>query len=928
MVRSADKYDAFISYSHALDGKLAPVVQRELEQFAKPWYRMRAIRVFRDDANLSASSDLWASIELALASSEWFVLMASPEAARSEWVNREVAWWAANRSPDRLLIVATGGEFAWNAQTGDVDFARSTAAPPALRGLLAAEPRIINLRWLADANLADAANPRLRESIADLGSAIRGIPKDLLIGEHVRRHRQAMRQARAGIAILSTLAVCLFAASVFAIGQRNEAERNARSALAQLFAATAVAEMQVQADRAQLLAVEGYRMERNPRTRAALLEVNTASPHLVRQIPAGGRVTALAGSADGKTIVAGTEDGRLLRWRPDAGTLDEVRLGPNPIGGIAISADGATTLAIDGTVAATWTGEGDAPPSRFDVKGGYAIAASPSGRLAAVMVRSGTDSEVETTVSLYEATTGKRLHSTRPRSSWSQVGMPNERSIVLEGGTGSWEVLRTSDLSSSGYSDDPKVPAGDYVPGSSTSLGYSGYVKYRNVLVYPNGDAETDIPGAEVPVAEPEVLAIRDDGGYVAVSGGGTLWVAGTSEDAEDPTELTGSGRIEAMAFLGKTSRLVSTAGASLALWDLNQVSRLSLPFRVDVPEVANFGPPPRIAVTSDGARVAVVGGNGDQGAIHEFTTEAVRTTAIPAGRLDNVTPVWSATGEHLWLIGDGGAAQVLTSEARDAGTWPAFGEAEVLAAGVSRDGQEVVVVDDRAGVQVRRATDGSVVRDLPGAVDPVISTSGPMSAGLAAVSADGRTAAVVHAETSQSVAVIDTKSLHSKVLPGPPASAVTFGDGHLLVVRESGDLEVWDQGGESRLRTVAGDVGYARAITVVPGTGLVVRLRANGQAVIIDTNEGAVVGSVQLPPMTRGSTASPWHATAMVGAAGTGELLTATSGGSLVRWSMRDDVLLRIACDTAGRDLTTSEWESLAAVGPPEDLSCGRPSA
>ncbi|MER7443502.1 TIR domain-containing protein [Micromonospora avicenniae] len=927
MVRSADKYDAFISYSHALDGKLAPVVQRELEQFAKPWYRMRAIRVFRDDANLSASPDLWASIELALASSEWFVLMASPEAARSEWVNREVAWWAANRSPDRLLIVVTGGEFAWNAQTGDVDFARSTAAPPALRGLLAAEPRIINLRWLADANLADAANPRLRESIADLGSAIRGIPKDLLIGEHVRRHRQAMRQARGGIAILSTLAVCLFAASVFAIGQRNEAERNARSALAQLFAATAVAEMQVQADRAQLLAVEGYRMERNPRTRAALLEVNTASPHLVRQAPAGGRVTALAGSADGKTIVAGTEDGRLLRWRPDAGTLDEVRLGLNPIRGIAISADGATTLAIDGTVAATWTGGGNTPPSRFDVKGADAIATSPSGRLAAVIVRGGTDSEVETTVSLYEAATGKRLGSTRPRHFWSNLGMPNERSIVLEGGTGSWEVLRTSDLSSSRHSDDPKVPAGDYVPGSSTSLGYSGYVKYRNVLVYPNGVSDT-VTSAEVPVAEPELLAIRDDGEYVAVSGGGTLWVSGTSEDAGDPIELTGSGRIEAMAFLGKTSRLVSTAGESLALWDLNQVSRLSLPFRVDVPEVANFGPPPRIAVTNNGARVAVVGGNGDQGAIHEFTTEAVRTTPLPAGQFESVTPVWSATGEHLWLIGDGGAAQVLTSEARDAGTWPAFGDAEVLAAGVSRDGREVVVVDDRAGVQVRRATDGSVVRDMPGAADRVISTSGPMNAGLAAVSADGRTAAVVQSETSQSVAVIDTKSLHSKVLPGPPASAVTFGDGYLLVVRESGDLEVWDQGGESRLRTVGGDVGYARAITVVPETGLAVRLRANGQAVIIDINEGAVVGSVQLPSMTRGSTASPWHATAMVGAAGTGELLTATSGGSLVRWSMKDDVLLRIACDTAGRDLTTSEWESLAAVGPPEDLSCGRPSA
>ena len=41
-------YDAFLSYSHAADGKLAPSLQSGLQQFAKPWNRLRAIRVFRD----------------------------------------------------------------------------------------------------------------------------------------------------------------------------------------------------------------------------------------------------------------------------------------------------------------------------------------------------------------------------------------------------------------------------------------------------------------------------------------------------------------------------------------------------------------------------------------------------------------------------------------------------------------------------------------------------------------------------------------------------------------------------------------------------------------------------------------------------------------------------------------------------------------
>ena len=41
-------YRAFISYSHAADGKLAPTLQAALQSFAKPWYRLRSIRVFRD----------------------------------------------------------------------------------------------------------------------------------------------------------------------------------------------------------------------------------------------------------------------------------------------------------------------------------------------------------------------------------------------------------------------------------------------------------------------------------------------------------------------------------------------------------------------------------------------------------------------------------------------------------------------------------------------------------------------------------------------------------------------------------------------------------------------------------------------------------------------------------------------------------------
>ena len=91
-------YDGFISYSHAADGRLAPALQRGLQRLAKRWNSRRALHVFRDETGLSTNPHLWSAIETALADSDWFVLLASPESAASEWVNREVAHWVADQA--------------------------------------------------------------------------------------------------------------------------------------------------------------------------------------------------------------------------------------------------------------------------------------------------------------------------------------------------------------------------------------------------------------------------------------------------------------------------------------------------------------------------------------------------------------------------------------------------------------------------------------------------------------------------------------------------------------------------------------------------------------------------------------------------------------------------------------------------------------
>src|SRR5690348_13495278 len=109
------KYKAFISYSHAADNRLAPALQNALHRFAKPFYRLRALRVFRDNTTLQLTDKLWPEIKNALIESEYFVLMASPDAAESIWVQREITEWLDlhDGSTENLLIVLTDGRIEW-----------------------------------------------------------------------------------------------------------------------------------------------------------------------------------------------------------------------------------------------------------------------------------------------------------------------------------------------------------------------------------------------------------------------------------------------------------------------------------------------------------------------------------------------------------------------------------------------------------------------------------------------------------------------------------------------------------------------------------------------------------------------------------------------------------------------------------------------
>jgi hypothetical protein len=198
-------YDAFVSYSHAKDKPIAAALQSRVQKLGKPWYRRRALRVFRDDTGLSATPHLWPTIEQALGVSRFLILLASPEAAASPWVNKEVAYWLEAKSADTLLIAVTDGALAWDNAANDFTWAADTPLPPALKGRFAAEPKWVDLTAFRDG--ADKRDAKFTELAADFAAAIRGMPKEDLLSQEVRQQRRALALASSAAVTLLVLAI-------------------------------------------------------------------------------------------------------------------------------------------------------------------------------------------------------------------------------------------------------------------------------------------------------------------------------------------------------------------------------------------------------------------------------------------------------------------------------------------------------------------------------------------------------------------------------------------------------------------------------------------------------------------------------------------------------------------------------------------------
>ena len=263
-------FDVFVSYAHE-DVGLASALASGLGRLGKPWWRRRSLRVFRDANVMAASADLWDSIQGPLEESAWFVAVVSPAAAGSPWVGREIAWWVANRGPERLLVVLADGSCGWDDTAGDWA-ADATAVPPALRGVFDGEPRWVDASWTAGQAVLGRRDGRLIDVLAEVAAPVRGTTKDALVGEELRQHRRTVRTAVGAAGLLFVLTVASVIGAFVALDQRDKAESRRQQALSQSLAGQANEVAARRPDLGILLAVEAWRHAHTSQAEQALIE--------------------------------------------------------------------------------------------------------------------------------------------------------------------------------------------------------------------------------------------------------------------------------------------------------------------------------------------------------------------------------------------------------------------------------------------------------------------------------------------------------------------------------------------------------------------------------------------------------------------------------------------------------------------------------
>ena len=952
-------YDVFISYSRdPIDRDVAARMQGELQRFARPWFRPRArtLRVFRDQTNLPLSPDLWGTLEQAMSSSRWLVLVASPRSAQSQGVRRELDWWREQRGSANICIAMADGELRWDDARNDFDWAATTALPrEALGHAFTHEPAWIDLRSVTQGEALgrrgrlqrftrSLTDPRLQDAAASLIAEIKKVPKDTLIGEHLRRSRQTRRAVTSTLIILVLLLAASVTAGLVARSQRDRAVHQATISEAGQLAAIAETLTGSHLDLAELFAAEAYRLYPNPQTSAALFGAVTADPHLVRYLPATGSVSAVATSADGHTAVAGTASGDVLRWNLSDFQRSVVARLPAAVSGVAVSASGNTIAAVDRSAALVWlrgAGVRRVPvPARWTT---IAAAVSPSGQY--IVFSADNPAGVHSLLLINEQTGRSVMTRADVPDPVTNLGFSRETQLVILDSDGHWARLAIPSLAMMSASN-ADFGAHDFAQAISVTGTFISFTNggppldVYNTLTAPTAPLSPPL-GAWESGDTPTALAISADGRVAANADSGTIYVSDITSfnnvSSKTLLPLRGNTTINSntLTFIGHSdSNLLSASGSSVTLWDLGQYSRITSAAAADIPSGCSPCAGPGIYPSPDAHHTIITANSGGTAMMASLPPTAGPAQYLPQDSTGNITygpALWSRDGRDFSILTpQDGSGQIWSTAGKLVRNWavpsggptlPDTGFDAPVSLLPAAGGKEIVELDTTGNIIIRNSQTGAVEHQVAGPVKP--DAANPNSQYLAAADPQAKYAAVIvpiypNGGYSTRVDVVNIGTGAITRIPGGAATGVAYHGELLLIQRTDGTLELRSGDGQHLIRSFAGDMN-ATAGPAINSAGLAVDVNSDGTAPVFDVTSGQEIGSITLP-------AGPRNVSTSVAFTPDGKnLISATEGisgsagtGNVTEWNFSPSRWSTVACTSAGRTLTSAEWQQYIGTGGP----------
>jgi WD40 repeat protein len=345
-------YKAFVSYNHHVSTRFALRLEQALKAYGKPLLA-RPIRIFRDEKHFAPGVDLPKLIVDALDTSEFLILLASPEAAGSPWVRDEVDYWCGELKRTRnLIVVLVGGEVVTDNETKRIDWKRTNALPPVLEVYLEQVPLYVDIRNAAHIADLTLSNPDFKKAVNGITARFRGIDPNEMLGEEIHQHRRNLRLRNGAAAALVVLTLASTIAAYVAVKQREQARQQAKIAVSRQYAAEAANLIENHLDEAILRAVKAVTMEQTFEARNLLFQALSYSPEIGAFLYRTSKDDEPAVSAfnpAGNQVAFATADTlHLFELTEPAGlTSREVRLSFPTISSVVYSRSGST-IAVGG----------------------------------------------------------------------------------------------------------------------------------------------------------------------------------------------------------------------------------------------------------------------------------------------------------------------------------------------------------------------------------------------------------------------------------------------------------------------------------------------------------------------------------------------------------------------------------------------------